>query len=818
MDYSTESPTCATLEPVRPPKKLSVKDSHNGRNIVTPRPQNHSQVIENIGGGICPYGEEATPNVKMPPEDWTLPNTPVLACIKPPPCLTPRPGSPLEQFDVIVGWDSEWEPMRPAKTSNLAASYQWSALHQTAPGDWELCEGIHYVENDERLTSAQYLGRVLQSFGLGHRKAKNKRVLLFGHFTLADLALFADRATFLTRFREIRGTLVTFRGTVNVNVSFEGRHAAKIHLTLRDTMLLAPQKQSSLEAIGQYTQHKKVAIDQYWKEHMCEYRKVDPVGFDAYAINDCRVALEYYVNVVDALAEVTGVHDIPLTLGSAAMNGFIKWLGGAKSANFTRIFGKETQEYIDAMGHLVKRLGKCPMRMFNERLAGESYMGGLNTAYEASEVFVADTGMLGDESIILDIDFANAYPTALAVVPAVDWTVRPTEIVMEGIQGLLNRQRILRYGFVPNILGFVTFEFPEDVEYPCLPVRYENGLIYPLRGQTICTGIEMETAIRLGARLEVHELKAFPWLLHADHTPVLPFASYIGMLVTKRREHKTGTLFNMLFKEMANSLYGKGAQGIEERTCLNHYDEEDGSTKKKRLPESPITVPHFAALCTGIVRAALSTLVARLAECPGFRILSATTDGCMLVAPKRFDPDVLPVKDGVVDPENVALLGLYPELKALEQSPAILALLIGRKHLGLSPKESPWVVLKHIGDHAATMRTRVSHLSYKGVVQYEAHTGIDTSETTLAQLHREIGLVTQPGKRLPSAREITTGAVADFVEIEYERTANTDYDYKRRLLPDGRTTPFATKAEFSEYREVAYRLRKKVKVRATQEL
>jgi len=449
--------------------------------------------------------------------------------------MIPRPGSPLEQFDVIIGWDSEWEPIRSAKTRNQAVSYQWSALHQKALGEWELGEGIHYVENDERLTSAQYLGKVLQSLGLGYRKAKDKHVLLLGHFTLADLSLFADRTTFNRHFQEIRGTLVSLRGYVNVNVSFEGRHAAKIHLSLRDTMLLVPQKQSSLEAIGQYTQHKKVTIDQYWKEHMGEYRNADPLGFDTYAINDCRVALEYYVNVVDALVEVTGVRSIPLTLGGAAMNGFIQRLGGAKSATFERLFGKRTDEVIDALGHRVKRQGKMPGRMYYERVAGEAYMGGLNQAFEASVVCIANKGPLGEESIVLDIDFANAYPTALAAIPAIDWTERPRNIGVKGLLKWTNGGTFWGLGFVPNIFGYVSFEFPEDVVYPCLPVRYENGLIYPLRGETHCTGMEMAAAIRLGARLELHDVKVFPWLLHADKTPLLPFASYIGMLIAKRK-------------------------------------------------------------------------------------------------------------------------------------------------------------------------------------------------------------------------------------------------------------------------------------------
>src|SRR4029453_3855487 len=97
--------------------------------------------------------------------------------------------------------------------------------------------------------------------------------------------------------------------------TFGQHHSATVQLALRDTMLLAPQKQESLEAIGQYTHHKKILIDPYWKSHMGEYLTADRPGFIAYAINDCRVSLEYYIRVVARLADLTGVDTNPLTSG-----------------------------------------------------------------------------------------------------------------------------------------------------------------------------------------------------------------------------------------------------------------------------------------------------------------------------------------------------------------------------------------------------------------------------------------------------------------------------------------------------------------------
>ena len=91
MEHSTEGPTCATLETEIPPQSRSTEDSHFGRINVTPRPPNPIQVVENIEGVICPYGEEATPVVKMPPEPWTLPRTPVFRLHHTPTVHDPSP-------------------------------------------------------------------------------------------------------------------------------------------------------------------------------------------------------------------------------------------------------------------------------------------------------------------------------------------------------------------------------------------------------------------------------------------------------------------------------------------------------------------------------------------------------------------------------------------------------------------------------------------------------------------------------------------------------------------------------------------------------
>src|SRR5262249_18202117 len=228
----------------------------------------------------------------MGPSREPLAPQPVTEIIFPPSCLTPCPGSPLATYDVVAALDGEWCAAHDQR--NLILSYQWTALYQSDVHQWCLSEGIYFPETGERLTGAQFLGKVLASFGFGYRTAAGKRILLVAHNSLADLAAFADRERFCRSFKEVRPTLVTIGRDVRARAAFASRHSAKVQLGLVDTMLLAPQKAQSLKHIGAYTRHKKLEIGDRISR-MDAYLAQDPEGFIAYAINDCRVALEYLV-------------------------------------------------------------------------------------------------------------------------------------------------------------------------------------------------------------------------------------------------------------------------------------------------------------------------------------------------------------------------------------------------------------------------------------------------------------------------------------------------------------------------------------------
>lgn len=70
----------------------------------------------------------------------------------------------------------------------------------------------------------------------------------------------------------------------------------------------------------------------------------------------------------------------------------------------------------------------------------------------------------------------------------------------------------------------------------------------------------------------------------------MPFIKVISDLQSERRKHDKGTISNLLYKEMGNSLYGSVTKGI------NHKVKFDIKTNKTvRMEASDISNPILAS-------------------------------------------------------------------------------------------------------------------------------------------------------------------------------------------------------------------------------
>jgi hypothetical protein len=122
-----------------------------------------------------------------------------------------------------------------------------------------------------------------------------------------------------------------------------------------------------------------------------------------------------------------------------------------------------------------------------------------------------------------------------------------------------------------------------------------------------------------------------------------------------------------------------------------------------------------------------------------------------------------------------------------------------------------WLEVKHLGDRALTMKTRMNILTYKDTLQHDAKGGIRFAEGDdfhkffewrASELINEYEWV-----QLPSFMELVSKIDADLVSIRHPRKINVDYDYKRIPLAEGCTRPPKNVAEMQRWREASERIR-----------
>lgn len=213
--------------------------------------------------------------------------------------------------------------------------------------------------------------------------------------------------------------------------------------------------------------------------------------FMDYAMQDSKIVLWHSLQVLCSQYELTGKYTIPITLSSLASsflkkrlltegdyhpstkNGLISMKNLAKVNTPTGIeLSGELHEYIDYF------LG--------------SYRGGRNESYLYGIV----------KGVFYDYDLPGAYPTAMALLDYPDWERRESIRTVPGevFYNSHGEKRIIKSFTALKI----KFKFPETVKYPNLPVRLDfSTIVFPLQGETFCTGHEFILAMKLKCAIEI---------------------------------------------------------------------------------------------------------------------------------------------------------------------------------------------------------------------------------------------------------------------------------------------------------------------------
>ncbi|MBS0368633.1 MAG: hypothetical protein JSS57_05475 [Proteobacteria bacterium] len=362
--------------------------------------------------------------------------------------------------------------------------------------------------------------------------------------------------------------------------------------------------------------------------------------------------------------------------------------------------------------------------------------------------------------------------------------------------------------FIGHVAGFalVEFVFPDDVTYPCLPVSTEErGLLFPLRGESLCTAPEIELAVAMSAKVVIKHGLVIPWMkrdvvfarstttpgkhrvkeslattdestdpLLGDRQQTYPpdprgdegyrlFESFASFIREMRSPYARKTLPFEFVKLLGNSLYGKTGQGFKGKRAFG-VREMSGVV----VGPSRVSDPAVAALVCGFIRAVIAEILWKLPK--DATVVSATTDGFLVDCPIE-DLDL----NGTMCRRFQALVDrISPGSHMLENKHQVMQLFAGRTRLQFTVEAD--------GEHKT--------VTAKGGIK----PGPEIEDENAFML--DLTINRQPGQKLTYESFIS---MRDQLPLELdlqtetrETRINLEYDFKRRPIPDSvRMVPMA---------------------------
>lgn len=651
--------------------------------------------------------------------------------------------------DIWLGLDAEWVQENGL---NIILSYQVFAVNHLG-----LTLGkVYYPDKGKRLTFEKFISQVVADCRTtGLIKRWPRKIVVVAHFLRADLTTFGNfwglKDQVKAQGGSVVGRILTGSGYGVDETVERARKAKPAPIVLRDrnrreqqsiiefvdTLFLAPNK-SPLSALGIMLGLPKVEIpDGYSIERMDELLAGNREAFEQYALRDAEIAARYALKVRDFLGGQFGLQKLPRSLGAVSVSVFRRLLKDA-DIDYMTAFGLEIaklERWNAGTGKVTTTVVKrpSPARGLYEDLAIRCYHGGRN------ESFMMGPTPIGDW---YDWDLKGAYTTGLCDLLVPDYANMHTSSDPQD--------------FIGHVMGFayVEFAFPTDTRFPCLPVRSEQyGLRFPLSGLAYVTAPEIELALSMGATIVIKHGVIVPWI--AGSQPL--FEDFTRMIQRLRQEYPKKSLEEVMVKEIGNSLYGKLAQGLSDKTA---FDTATGLSKK--IGPSAVTNPYMAAHTTGLIRAVCGELLHRI---PLHRtVVSVTTDGFLTDAPLEELDQTGP---------------LCRRYQALCQ----------RLHGDESGESVPMLELKHHARQIVSIKTRGQCTAIQGdTPPVLAKAGVKCAGTTEEQNAwiLRLYLDREPGQKIDASHLISLReqwlTESDLIEIKKQIRLPYEFDQKRQLV------------------------------------
>ena len=690
------------------------------------------QCVEKLPANACPMrGERAVSSLRLGPN---TPND-----------TTANKGEFLNKKEkYTIGIDSEWVEVNGVRH---VLSYQLSMyIAGGSDGEGELIEFILFPDG-HRLKLGKLLSLFTQELraelgidiGASASNEGEKAVCyLVGHYIIADLTTFLDAKEILRGTDTVRRTQVSVEKPYFVNVyDKHGNYKQVWVIFVRDTMDLSPSG-SSLDALARSMGKIKLELPEgYSKEDMRKLLQEEPEEFIMYACNDATLALDY-------VRTAYPMNKIPVTLGGEGASYFrkkIMEINNWSTVAFDYHFRGFLTVRDDDTRH--KKLIPRPEAAMVLAAASSAYYGGRN------ECFMFGIHHAGEGKTWNDFDLSGAYPTAMAMLRNVDFS-RVTTLTGD----------VIDINPLDFIFGYVSFEFPPDTMYPCLPCKDTEGrgLIFPLKGETYASAPEIYTALKMGAKLRWIQpgvkVAAFD-----KHDIRAALTDLLKARAEAKKMYGKGSVQEVQLKEEINSIYGKTAQGLSgKRNYSTRHD------KVENTPPSNITQPVFAAMTTSIVRAIVSAAMSQLHKL-GFRIASVTTDGFLTDAPEEVlnQLDLFGFKT-VYEAMRYAMVS-DPTMWEIKHKCKTLIMITTRGGFGIG----------RVGEYALPS-AKAGYKPEEGF--FEIYRNDPTEELSRRFLRRE-GKLDTYFKKLPSPKDYIRKN-ADGIAVIQRKRIEWEYDLKRR--------------------------------------
>lgn len=701
---------------------------------------------------------------------------------------------------VFIGFDAEWQ--RVSNKRNRILSVQFYLVGPTG----EILTLVIHVENGDIVSQRPRLSEVINdllesALDQGVIEEWPAEVVLCGFFTRADITVFSDFKHLRPQFNAVGGTLVTVGKAARVELPMSQMRQAALKqryrsvvgdefeprildLRLIDASRLAPPGKS-LANPGEWLGIPKFDLPEgYEKSNMARFQRERREAFEEYGLRDAEIAVMYVLWVIWFSSRFLGLdmrHLSATASGLAVRIGeaCIRRDGVALDVAFNCEVKPVTRwDNATGTGYTQKRRVPKPARKWLEPFLADVFIGGHNQCFVYGPT---------ERRRFYDPDLSGAYLTALAYLFVLDYDkVRWTTEVAD---------------FIGHVAGFalVEFVFPDEVAYPCLPVTTEDrGLLFPRRGESLCTAPEIELAVAMGAKIVIKHGIVIPWMkretvfarsaatpgkhqpkkkadptgdegldallkdraqleshVHHSDEGYRLFESFAIFIREMRSPYARKTLPFEFVKLLGNSLYGKTGQGFKGKRAFGVREMGSVVVGPSRISEAAV-----AALVCGFIRAVIGEILWKLPN--DATLVSATTDGFLVDCPiEQLD------LTGTMCQRFQALVDrVSPGSHMLENKHQVMQLFAGRTRLQFTVEAD--------GDHKT--------VTAKGGIK----PGPEVKDENAFMLG--LTLNRQPGQKLIYESFIS---MRDQLPLELdlqtetrETRINLEYDFKRRPIPE----------------------------------